>query len=158
MHQSIPGVLFRPPFDSEPSDAILTLVSRRAPQRDARALKSVDPIRPSLVLQRRRVARGTSLEAVAALCVQDVSNVVGSYRVVSTKPLSFADGKDGLLLVYKVRATPYLLIQTQALRVDGDVATTLTITSSASISAEQRETFLESLRSMRVDAEQGGNS
>ena len=67
-------------------------------------------------------------------------------------------GKDGLLLVYEVRATPYLLIQTQALRVDGDVATTLTITSSASISAEQRETFLESLRSMRVDAEQGGNS
>lgn len=151
MNAEFEGLSFDPPFEVDRASATTTLVSTVGGAKDPRALRSVDPVRPNVVVDRRRLAKGATLEALAAICRREVSEAVESYRVVSADPLRFADGVEGLAVCYELRAGPYLLLQTQAVRVDGDTGTTLTITSSAAVPNEQRSRFFNSLRSMRID-------
>ncbi|MHC4831339.1 MAG: hypothetical protein ACYTFT_13460 [Planctomycetota bacterium] len=71
----------------------------------------------------------------------------------TNREATFADGTVGVLLAYVMPAPNDLEIaQLQALRIDGDTATSLTIsTERAQLSEELKATYLEALASARID-------
>lgn len=133
-----------------------TMVSFRAPEppnlRDPRALQRQLITRPNLVVHRKKVAPGSDLADLAAQTSRELTESIAGILGMNMAELTFADGVPGVLLNYDFPATKaFTLRQYHAIRLDGGVATTLTLTTvAAEVSEKQQNAYVETLRSARV--------
>ncbi|MHC4393505.1 MAG: hypothetical protein ACYS22_19600 [Planctomycetota bacterium] len=114
--------------------------------------RSSTPIRPNLVVHSRPDESRGDVSRLLATVHGELAVMPGISRI-ETGDLTFADGTVGVLLAYVMPAPNDLEIaQLQALRIDGDTATSLTIsTERAQLSEELKATYLEALASARID-------
>jgi len=111
-------------------------------------------VRPNLIVQRRKVALPTDVGSlVAGVCADLVRHVVG-ISTIDTDEFAFADGAVGLLLKYTMPGfKEFKLAQMQAARLDGDVFTTVTLSTELTrLNAPTVEEYLKSLASVSITA------
>ena len=111
------------------------------------------PVRPNLIVQRRKVTMPTDVSRlVAAVCADLVRHIAG-ISAIDMDDFTFADGNVGLLIKYTMPAhKEFKLAQMQAARLDDDVLTTATISTELSrLNAEVVELYLKSLASLSLN-------
>ena len=130
-----------------------TTASWRAPLaadlKDPRAMQTQMPVRPNLIVHRRKVAADKDVgELVAVVCADLVRHIEG-LSTIDSSAFSFDDGQEGLLIKYTIPAHQnFQLAQMQAARLDGDVFTTVTISTELSrLSDEVVADYLAALAS-----------
>jgi hypothetical protein len=147
------ALTFEPP--SEFVEEELTL-SWRVPNvpglKEPRMLQTQLPIRPNLVVHRSKVETNDGINNVAArICAQLLSSVEG-ISAIEPSQLEFRDGVDGVLLEFSFPAAGYQVVQMHALRLDGDMLTSLTLcTEQSRFSSQERERYRKSLASASLN-------
>ena len=101
--------------------------------KDPKVMQFQAAVRPNLVAIQRRVPEGTALTDLVAQTVADLARHVEGLGAVETTAFAFADGAPGMLLRFTMPVhQKFNVSQLQAVRIDGDVATTLTMSTEAS--------------------------
>jgi hypothetical protein len=120
--------------------------------------RSGTPIRPNLVVHRRPDESGGDLPRVVANVQGDLATSVPGLSRVESADIAFSDGAAGVLLAYSMPAPRGLEIaQLQALRLDGDTVTSLTIsTEREQLTDERRAAYIAALASARLSAGAAG--
>jgi hypothetical protein len=96
--------------------------------KDPRVLQPQLPVRPNLIVQRRKVDKGQDLPVIAAgVCGQLLDSIEGIGEIASAE-ITFQDGVIGLLLEFSFPAVgTYRIVQLHALRLDGEILTSMTL-------------------------------
>lgn len=148
------GVQLELPPDFLPEETSASFrVAGDAGMKDPRALQPQAPIRPNLVVQRKRVADRTRLLDIAGgMCAELIRHVPGISEIDRDEAFAFADGSTGVLLKYTMPGFKEIrLLQLQAVRLDGDVSTSMLITAGAAdISEDALENYMGCLRSLSL--------
>jgi hypothetical protein len=150
------GVVLDLPSDFSADEALISL---RAPavQKlvEPRALQKQTPIRPSLIIHRRRVGDVATLETLAGeVCAELASSVVG-LKGLATEAFSFKDGASGILVGFDFPAAEVgTARQYHGLRKDGPMLTTITLTiDGLTLTEAAKKQWLSTIASVVVDAE-----
>lgn len=147
------GLRFDPPADFTIDQ---TMVSLRAPpptSGDPRVMQRQTAIRPSLIVHRRDVG-DTALEVLAGEVTAELVASIGGLTGLTTESFSFADGAVGLMVGFDFAAAEVMSArQFHALRKDGPLLTTLTLTvDKLSLNEAGRAKWLAMLSSAVPDA------
>lgn len=153
MRQTIDGLEIQMPEGFEREE---TMVAFRAPEppdlRDPRALQRQLITRPNFVVHRKKAPPGSDLADLAAQTSRELTDSIAGILGLDMAELTFADGATGVLLNYDFPATKaFTLRQYHAIRLDGGIVTTLTLTTvAAAVSEKVQNEYVESLRSARL--------
>ena len=147
------GLRFDPPADFTIDQ---TMVSLRAPpptSGDPRVMQRQTAIRPSLIVHRRDVG-DTALEVLAGEVTAELVASIGGLTGLSTESFAFTDGATGLIVGFDFAAAEVMSArQFHALRKDGPLLTTLTLTvDKLSLNEAGRAKWLTMLSSAVPDA------
>jgi hypothetical protein len=111
-------------------------------------------VRPNLIVQRRKVDLPTDVGAlVGGVCADLVRHIAG-ISTIDTDEFTFADGNVGLIIKYTMPGfKEFKLAQMQAARLDGDVFTTVTLSTELSrLNPATVELYVKSLASVSIVA------
>jgi hypothetical protein len=149
--EHIDGIRLNPPASFRRSE-VVACYTGEAEAHDPRLLQSQKPIRPSLVVQRVRLERAETLEALAGRRLREVVGLAADTKIAEKRELVFADGSTGIIALVDLKPSPAIdLRQYHAFRVDDDVATTVVLTTPRSSLDPQTESqYLETLRSLSI--------
>ncbi len=150
MTQNVPGFRFAPPAGFEAQEWMVTLSGPAVEDlKDPRMLQKQHPVRPNLILHRRTVGASPSLDLLCGeVCAELLSGVEGMQNL-NTAPFPFEDGVQGRLVSFDFGVKLGAVRQFQAMRLDGAVFTTLTLTvDAATLSDRTRDGYLKSLSAM----------
>lgn len=87
------------------------------------------PVRDNLVVRRRQVRPDAELKELAGQMVAELMKAFTSMDGLETGPFDFSDGTKGMIVGYRFASMGKVMLrQYHALRRDGDMLTTLTIT------------------------------
>lgn len=101
--------------------------------KDPRVMQFQAAVRPNLTAIQRRVPAGTALGDLVAQTCGDLVRHIDGLGSIETTAFDFADGAAGMLLKYTMPVhQKFSIFQLQALRIDGEVCTTLTLSTEAS--------------------------
>jgi hypothetical protein len=114
--------------------------------------RTTTPVRPNLVVHRRPLEGKSELALEVARTRKELSTSVPGISRVESADMTFADGVAGVVLAYSMAAPKGLEVcQLQALRLDGKMLTTLTISTERSHLDDARKAeYLRALASARV--------
>lgn len=150
MSSSVHGLPFAPPEGWAVTEVMVQLKGPPVDElKDPRMMQSQYPLRPNLIVHRRQIPTGADLDMVAAeICAELVHSIEGM-RDLSTNELAFADGHAGRVVQFDFPAGKAATVrQFQALRLDDDVLTTLTLTVDATtLNDERKDSYFQSLAS-----------
>ncbi|HEY8208680.1 MAG TPA: hypothetical protein VIG99_14420 [Myxococcaceae bacterium] len=109
------------------------------------------PVRDNLVVRRRQVRPDSDLTEHAGQMVAELMKSIPSMDGLDTSPFDFSDGTKGLIVGYRfVSMGKVVLRQYHAIRRDGEVLTTLTITvDDERIDLPTRDQYFRALASAR---------
>ncbi|MCC6808100.1 MAG: DcrB-related protein [Deltaproteobacteria bacterium] len=128
MSHTLRGLRFDAPNDFSPDEAILSL---RAPMPDLKtplAMNRALTVRPNLIVHRRMVADGTSVEMICGEVCAELASAIPSMENMATARMKFKDGAVGMLVSFDFAATEHAKVrQFQALRLDASLLTTMTL-------------------------------
>ena len=147
----IHGLPFSPPPDFGIAEIMVTL---RGPSvaglKDPRALQPQRAIRPNLIVHQRALPAESTLDLLCGEMCAELLTSIEQLENLQTAPFPFADGADGRLVQFDFAAAKAMTVrQFQALRLDGNIFTTLTLTvSTTTLTDEVRDRLLASLASM----------
>jgi hypothetical protein len=117
-----------------PNDFVIdqAMISFRAPAPttgDPRVLHKQTPIRPSLIVHRRDAGAESDIGILAGEITAELVTSVPGLSALTTESFSFVDGAPGILVGFDFGAPEVgTARQYHALRVDGPILTTLTLT------------------------------
>lgn len=146
------GLVFDPPADLRPEEALLTLRAPPGPS-DPRLLQKQVPVRANLIVHRRRVGAEATLPLmVAEVSAELVSTVIG-LRGLATEDIRFADGVVGVIVSFEFPMREVAAArQFHALRLDDGVLTDLTLTvDGLTLNDAAKKKWLDVLSSTRKD-------
>ncbi|MCC7382017.1 MAG: hypothetical protein IT384_09315 [Deltaproteobacteria bacterium] len=124
---------------------------KKAQLKEPRMLQAQLPVRPNLIVNRRRVAAGTDIAQLAAETCTQLLETIPGISGIETHALSFKDGVEGVLLELSFPTAGYTVVQLHAMRVDGDVLTSMVISTEKSrLSPDELRRFKSSLASAAV--------
>lgn len=145
------GLSYDAPAGFEPVEVMVTLKGPATDDlKDPRAMQSQFPIRPNLILHRREVRPGATVDMLCGeLCAELVSAIDGM-KNLATGAFAFADDAAGMLVSFDFPAGKAATVrQFQAMRLDGDVFTTATLTVDAStLTDDKKERFFDAIGSI----------
>ena len=119
--------------------------------KEARVLQAQLPVRPNLNVNRRRLPAPREIVQLAADTCTELFETVPGVSGIETHELKFKDGVDGVVLEFSFPMAGYTVVQLHAMRIDGDVLTTMAIcTEKSRLSAEEHRRFMGSLASASV--------
>ncbi|MEQ8277610.1 MAG: hypothetical protein RMA76_35500 [Deltaproteobacteria bacterium] len=120
------------------------------------AMQFQAPVRPNLIATQRRVSNDTSLPELMSKVAADLLRHIEGLKLTDPIEFSFADGQTGLLLDYAMPVHgKFTVVQLQAGRLDGDVFTTLTISTEASrLDDDAKKHYLQMIAAAKVPAEE----
>jgi hypothetical protein len=149
--EHIDGIHLNPPASFRRAETVACFTGEPEAH-DARLLQNQKPIRPSLVVQRVRLERAETLEALAGRRLREVVGLATDTKISEKRELRFADGNTGIIAVVDLKPSPAIdLRQYHAFRVDGDVATTVVLTAPrSSLNSETESQYLETLQSLSI--------
>lgn len=109
-------------------------------------------VRPNLILQRRKVELPTNVSALVAGVCADLVRHISGISTIDSDEFAFKDGCVGLLIKYTMPGfKEFKLAQMQAARLDGDVFTTVTLSTELSrLNPATIELYLQSLASLSI--------
>lgn len=118
--------------------------------KDPRMLQKQHPVRPNLIIHRRLINGEADVELLCGeICAELVSAIDGMQNL-STKSFAFADGAQGMLVSFDFPVKQATVQQHQALRLDGAVFTTLTLTVDAStFNDKSKEDYFSTMKSVQ---------
>jgi hypothetical protein len=126
---SLPGLKLTPPPDFVVEQ---TMVSFRAPPPatgDPRFLNKQTAIRPNLIVHRREVGLAAPLEILAGEVTAELVSSVDGLSGLTSEAFTYADGVHGIIISFDFGAPEIgTARQYHALRKDGAVLTTMTLT------------------------------
>jgi hypothetical protein len=103
------------------------------------------------VVNRRKIEAGRSLDEVAGDTCAELFQTIPGISEIDTNELAFKDGAQGVLLEYSFATAGFTVVQLHALRLDGDVLTSMAISTEKSrLSPQERDRFRRSLASASV--------
>jgi hypothetical protein len=118
------------------TDEVVTtwrLPAEPAPLKDPKVMQFQAAVRPNLVAVQRRVAPGTTVAELGAQTCAELARHVEGLSPIETTAFTFQDGSAGVMLRYTMPVHQrFSVAQLQALRIDGDVSTLLTLSTEAS--------------------------
>lgn len=124
---------------------------KKAQLKEARMLQAQLPVRPNLIINRRRVDAGSDLAQLAAETCTQLFDTIPGISGIDTNELKFKDGVDGVVLEFSFPTAGYTVVQLHAMRVDGDVLTSMALcTEKSRLSPEEHRRFMSSLASASV--------
>lgn len=124
---------------------------KKAQLKEARVLQAQLPVRPNLNVNRRRLPAPRDIAQLAADTCSELFETVPGVSGIETHELKFKDGVDGVVLEFSFPMAGYTVVQLHAMRVDGDVLTTMAIcTEKSRLSPEEHRRFMGSLASASV--------
>lgn len=120
------------------------------------ALQFQAPVRPNLIATQRRVKPDGSLAELMSKVCADLLRHIEGLKMSEPIEFEFEDGQAGLLLDYSMPVHgKFTIVQLQAGRLDGDVFTTLTISTEASrLDDAIKASYLRTIAAARVPAEE----
>ncbi len=129
MVEQIRGLRFDAPEDFVADEVMVSLRAPPPQLVDPRVLQKQIPIRPNLIVHRRRIGDGADLELCAGeICAELVNAVVGIKGLTSER-FAFDDGAPGMVVGFDFPAPESSTArQYQALRIDDGVLSILTLT------------------------------
>jgi hypothetical protein len=121
--------------------------------KDPRLLQPQLPVRPNLIVHRRKVDRGQDVSDVAAEVCNQLLNSIEGISEIATSEIVFQDGVIGLLLELSFPAVATLrIVQLHALRIDDDVLTSLTLcTEMSRMTSDQHDRYRACLASASLE-------
>ena len=155
---SIQGIDFEPPGRFVHDEVTYSMVAEPdAALEDKKLLGKQQRIRDNLVIHRRPKARGElSVAIIVGQVVGQLTLQIPNLENVTTEVFNFVDGALGMILGFDVDEGSARLRQYQAVRLDGDIVTTLTLTVDRSrLSQETKATYAKCLASVRLSNHQG---
>ncbi len=147
------GLAFEAPPGFRRESTTVTLRVAPGAGFDEAGLRS--PVRPNLIVN-RRPAPAAGLAACVARVEEDLLRTIPGIRAIDAADVRFADGAVGVVLGYTYpapRVAGVILCQLQALRLDGETLSSLTVTTTLShLTETRRDQFLKVLVSARLAA------
>jgi hypothetical protein len=123
------GLQFDLPPDFGVDQVMISLRGAPATAPDPRVLQKQTPIRPSLIINRRHVGNTASLEVLAGEVTAELVTSVPGLSELATEEMAFNDGAPGIIVSFSFALEELgTARQLHALRKDGNVLTTLTLT------------------------------
>src|SRR5687768_10217532 len=105
---------------------MITLRAPIAGVDEARILKKKIAVRPNLIVRRRMVRAGATLEQLAGEMCGELVKTIAGLEGMETAVFPFGDGAKGLLIAYRFPAAESIVLrQYHALRLDGERMTTM---------------------------------
>jgi hypothetical protein len=128
--------------------------------KEPRALQPQLPVRPNLIVHRRRVDPDQEVQDAASVICEQLMKSIEGLSEIAVSELAFQDGVTGLLLEFSFPATSsYKVVQLEALRIDAGVLTTLTYcTEMTRLTPEEHRRFSAFLSSATVPKAEGARS
>jgi hypothetical protein len=147
------GLNFDPPADFVHEEVVSSWRVAAKPQlKDPKLLQPQAQIRPNLTITRVHV-EVPDLAGLAATSCDELMRRIDGIHGIKTTEIKFADGVDGLMLEYAFPALQFTVVQIQAMRVDGNTLTTMTMCTEASrLTDDVHEQYLQCLRSASLRA------
>lgn len=134
-----------------------TMISFRAPAPSAasRALQKQTGIRPSFIVNRRAVPEGSSLGILAGELTAELMTGIPGLNGLTTESFRYADGQEGIIIGFEfTQVGTGNLRQYHAMRLDGPLATTLTLTiDKLTLNDATKQKWLSLLASVVPDGE-----
>jgi len=130
-----------------------TMVSLRVPAEQGFSdPRTRTPVRPNLVVHRRPERDTDDLARVSARVCSELLTSIPGLSAIESADVQFQDGRRGVMLAYAMPAPKGLEIcQWQALRLDGGVLTTLTLsTEKNALTPERKDAYVRALTSARL--------
>lgn len=128
MSQTLRGLTFDTPQGFEPDEAVLSFRAPMPALSTPLAMNKTLTVRPNLIVHRRVVADGASIEMLTGEICAELANAMSSMENMATAEMKFKDGAHGMLVSFDFAANEHAKVrQFQALRLDGSLFTTLTL-------------------------------
>lgn len=146
-----------PPEDFVEEEIVTTWrAPLRADLKAGMALQFQAPVRPNLIATQRRVKAGGSIAELMSKVCADLLRHIEGLKMNEPIEFEFEDGQTGLLLEYSMPVHgKFTVVQMQAGRLDGDVFTTLTLSTEASrLDDAIKAGYLRTIAAARVPAEE----
>ena len=144
------GLQLDPPTGFAIEESMFAL---RAPEPAAQpaAANGPPPVRDNLVVRRRQVRPDAELRELAGQMVGELMKSFPSMDGLETSQFDFADGTKGLIVGYRFASMGKVMLrQYHAIRRDGDMLTTLTITvDDERLDLKTRDTYFRAMASAR---------
>ena len=117
--------------------------------KDPRAMQTQTAVRPNLIAH-KRPSQGADIEMLTAEMCAELLTSIENIEDLATDGLTFADGNEGRLVSFTFPAGKVMRVrQYQALRLDGETLTSLTLTvDGATLTDALLETYISSLKSL----------
>lgn len=117
--------------------------------KDPRAMQTQTAVRPNLIAH-KRPASGADIEMLTAEMCAELLTSIDNIEDLATDGLTFSDGNEGRLVSFTFPAGKVMRVrQYQALRLDGETLTTLTLTvDGATLTDGRLETYMSSMKSL----------
>ncbi len=146
------GLSFLAPRGFACEESVVTLRAPLAPVEESRILKKKMPVRANLVVRRRMVQAGATIEQLAGEMCGELVKTIAGLDGLETAVFKFTDGVEGLLIGYRFPAAESIVLrQYHALRLDGERMTTMTITADdEAITEGERDHYFTCLASAQV--------
>lgn len=150
------GLRFDPPSEFAIDQTMLSLRAPPAAAGDPRVMQKQTSIRPSFIMHRRDVGE-TTLEILTGEVTAELVQSVGGLSELATEAFSYADGASGFIISFDFAAPEvFSARQYHALRKDGGVLTTLTLTiDKLSLNDATKAKWLAMLSSVVPDGDGG---
>jgi hypothetical protein len=123
------GLRLDPPPDFVIDQVMFSFKGKAPTTGDPRVLQKQTPIRPTLILHRRDVGEDAPLEVLAGEVTAELVTSVPGLSELASEQMRFADGAPGMIVSFSFALEEVgTARQFHALRKDGAVLTTLTLT------------------------------
>lgn len=123
------GLRLDPPPDFVVDQVMFSFKGQPAAAGDPRVLQKQTAIRPSLIVHRRDVGEHAALEVLAGEVTAELVTSVPGLSELASEEMRFADGAAGMMVSFSFALEEVgTARQYHALRKDGGVLTTLTLT------------------------------
>jgi hypothetical protein len=117
---------------------------------DPKLMQPQAAVRPNLTITRVD-AGGSDLEAITARTCDELMARIKGIQGIKASELEFADGARGVLIEYAFPVMQLVVVQMQAMRIDGRTLSTMVLcTESSRFTAEVRGQWVKSLSSAVV--------
>jgi hypothetical protein len=123
------GLRFDPPGDFQPDEAILSLSAPMPALKAPLAVQKQLLVRPNLIVHRRLVSASASVPMLCGEICAELAAAMPTMENLATAEISFKDGARGMLVSFDFAAgaANAKVRQFQALRLDGPLFSTLTL-------------------------------
>lgn len=123
------GVQIDTPPDFEIEQAMISFRGPAPTPIEARALQRQTVIRPSLIVNRRDVGPDATLGILAGEVTAELVSTIDGLSALATEAFSYADGEPGVIVSFDFAAPGVgTARQYHAVRLDGRILTTVTLT------------------------------